>query len=144
MFIPTQLNDKHVFALKKNSLALQAPYSSCTKFLEMYGKWTCIHDFSSTHEIFQPLLIFQQFAKQWVFWDLVPHGLVRIINVILRFGSIVHDSRISTMCTKWDNQCSELQRPLYTYPKSQVTWGQSVPSQPLRAWKLRLTTSHGS
>ena len=27
--------------------------------------------------------------------------------------------------------------------KAQVTWGQSVQSQPLRAWKLGLTTSHG-
>ena len=29
-------------------------------------------------------------------------------------------------------------------PKSQFTRGQSVQSQPLRAWKLGLTTSHGS
>ena len=27
--------------------------------------------------------------------------------------------------------------------KSQVTWGQSMQSPPLKAWKLRLTTSHG-
>ena len=28
-------------------------------------------------------------------------------------------------------------------PKSQATWGQSIYSQPFRAWKLRHTTSHG-
>ena len=33
-------------------------------------------------------------------------------------------------------------RPLS--PKSQVTWGQSVQSQPLRAWKLVLITPMGS
>ena len=34
--------------------------------------------------------------------------------------------------------------PLQNDPKSQVTSGQSVQSQPSRAWKLGLTTSHGS
>ena len=29
-----------------------------------------------------------------------------------------------------------------TSPKSQVTWGSSKQSQPLRAWKLGLTTAH--
>jgi hypothetical protein len=29
-------------------------------------------------------------------------------------------------------------------PKPQVTWGQSLQSQPLRAWNVRLPTSHGS
>ena len=33
--------------------------------------------------------------------------------------------------------------PVHTGPKSQVTWGQSVWSQPLRAWKSWLTTSNG-
>jgi hypothetical protein len=33
--------------------------------------------------------------------------------------------------------------PWLVHMGSQVTWGQFVQSQPWRAWKLRLTTSHG-
>ena len=42
----------------------------------------------------------------------------------------------------WEDASWEL--PLHTVPKSQVTWGQFVQSQLLRAWKLRITTSHCS
>ena len=52
-----------------------------TNFLEMYGKWACIHEFSITQSKFQP-------------------------SLILRFGKRVHVLGIGTTYTDWDDRCS--------------------------------------